>query len=98
MRLVLDKLQAYKVEFDSAPYQPRGLNNKSNWCYVNSALQVLLAALQSPTEASHDGAQRGWGKNSNAYHRHHVSHLQLVSPHVEPKFDNILTGADLTPT
>lgn len=36
-------LLKYKLEHKALSLQPRGLTNRSNWCYINSTLQALLA-------------------------------------------------------
>lgn len=36
-------LLKYQLEHKALSLQPRGLTNKSNWCYINSTLQALLA-------------------------------------------------------
>ncbi|XP_059488762.1 ubiquitin carboxyl-terminal hydrolase 10-like isoform X2 [Neocloeon triangulifer] len=36
-------LSAYVLDHRSSPLQPRGLTNRSNWCYVNATLQALVA-------------------------------------------------------
>ncbi|PNF32295.1 hypothetical protein B7P43_G16678 [Cryptotermes secundus] len=36
-------LLKYQLEHRALSLQPRGLTNKSNWCYINSTLQALLA-------------------------------------------------------
>ena len=54
-------LLKYKLEHKALSLQPRGLTNRSNWCYINSTLQALLAcppfynlmkALSSPQKRS----------------------------------------------
>ncbi|PSN48542.1 hypothetical protein C0J52_05928 [Blattella germanica] len=53
-------LSKYQLEHKALSLQPRGLTNRSNWCYINSTLQALLAcppfynlmkALQAPLSA-----------------------------------------------
>ncbi|KDR21218.1 ubiquitin carboxyl-terminal hydrolase 10-B isoform X3 [Zootermopsis nevadensis] len=36
-------LMKYQLEHKALSLQPRGLTNRSNWCYINSTLQALLA-------------------------------------------------------
>ncbi|XP_063245017.1 ubiquitin carboxyl-terminal hydrolase 10-like isoform X2 [Bacillus rossius redtenbacheri] len=36
-------LLKYQLEHKACSLQPRGLTNRSNWCYINSTLQALLA-------------------------------------------------------
>ncbi|XP_067003840.2 ubiquitin carboxyl-terminal hydrolase 10 isoform X2 [Anabrus simplex] len=36
-------LAKYQLEHKAISLQPRGLTNRSNWCYINSTLQALLA-------------------------------------------------------
>lgn len=36
-------LSTYNLEFRTVSLQPRGLTNRSNYCYINSILQALLA-------------------------------------------------------
>ncbi|KAJ9578066.1 hypothetical protein L9F63_025073, partial [Diploptera punctata] len=39
-------LSKYQLEHKTLSLQPRGLTNRSNWCYINSTLQALLACPQ----------------------------------------------------
>ncbi|XP_069688055.1 ubiquitin carboxyl-terminal hydrolase 10 isoform X2 [Periplaneta americana] len=36
-------LSKYQLDHKALSLQPRGLTNRSNWCYINSTLQALLA-------------------------------------------------------
>ncbi|KAK7869965.1 hypothetical protein R5R35_013739 [Gryllus longicercus] len=36
-------LSKYQLDHKAISLQPRGLTNRSNWCYINSTLQALLA-------------------------------------------------------
>lgn len=36
-------LSQYQLDHRAISLQPRGLTNRSNWCYINSTLQALLA-------------------------------------------------------
>ncbi|CAB3367751.1 Hypothetical predicted protein [Cloeon dipterum] len=38
-----EHLSTYLLDHRSSPLQPRGLTNRSNWCYVNATLQALVA-------------------------------------------------------
>lgn len=40
---VTEFLSTYNLEFRTVSLQPRGLTNRSNYCYINSILQALLA-------------------------------------------------------
>nr|CAD7586813.1 unnamed protein product [Timema genevievae] len=39
----LEFLLRYQLDHKANSLQPRGLTNRSNWCYINSTLQALLA-------------------------------------------------------
>ena len=43
IKLFLEFLRNYDIEGSSRCYEPRGLMNSRNWCYLNSVLQGLLA-------------------------------------------------------
>ncbi|KAK3085320.1 hypothetical protein FSP39_001407 [Pinctada imbricata] len=36
-------LNVYKVQHNQIGLQPRGLNNRGNWCYINATLQALVS-------------------------------------------------------
>lgn len=40
--LISDFFQKYKVNNDSISLRPRGLTNRSNYCYINAILQALV--------------------------------------------------------
>ena len=36
-------LQGYVLNHKAQPLKPRGLSNRSNWCFVNAIMQALVA-------------------------------------------------------
>ncbi len=40
---LLNYLKNYTLNHRSSPLKPRGLSNRSNWCFVNAILQALVA-------------------------------------------------------
>ena len=41
--LVSEFLTQYQLEHKAVSLQPRGLTNRSNYCYINATLQALIA-------------------------------------------------------
>ncbi len=40
---LVDYLKTHKLNHKSTPIRPRGLKNRSNWCFVNAIMQALIA-------------------------------------------------------
>lgn len=43
LSLITDFLTKYKIDNTSISLNPRGLTNRSNYCYINAILQPLVA-------------------------------------------------------